>query len=356
MSKEAEALQRTYIVPISVPPEFVEVADADKEALIQDALRLVDIIYKHRNSSKGVYWISTDGFLRKVHLGARPEDYVSATDLEDEDRVAGLIKADVINPAEDARFVLENVFHYRNGKKAEQTKDLALLETSRQMVKEASDKILARFGDHLSSEQRAILNLLYQGVNVIPKLKDTTQFDDNSSHYSNNSERVVVRGGVVKHYKAVNFDEDFLKSSEEQGRKMHTAVHEAMHTIEDNNLPLFLNEAITDDFANEVLGYSVNRQESMFESFNYVCEIWQRIKAQTSIYLIISAYTEPAVLKKTINTKSKKTVSVEYVDHPFHDEMRRIFGQNGKDFRWDKTLALIEDKKGREAYNYLFGK
>lgn len=359
MNKEAKAISHAYILPISVPSEMTRTAN--ETDLLRHAMRLVLLSASEKGS---LYWGSEDGKKKKLILGPRVTDdkeSVSISDLKDEFESAELGMTDILSPAEDARFVLANTY-YRNGKNAEQTKDSALLDRSRQMVRDASDKILARFGKYLSSEQRVTLNLLDQGVNVIPKLKDT---DVDLSSFLDNSLlprilqpfiRTIVdlHGEVSNPYIAVNFDEDYLKSSVKQEKKIHTAVHEALHVIGSNNLPMLLDEAITDDLADEALGYSSNSQNRMGESFKYVCKIWQRIKAKSSIDLIIAAYAQPAIIRKTVDTRSKETISLEYLDQPFHDQMREIFGKDGESFRWDLALGLIDNKKGREAYNCLF--
>lgn len=161
---------------------------------------------------------------------------------------------------------------------------------------------------------------------------------------------VDVNGLVVRPLQAIILNEGQFVKPEKDKNLTQTAAHEILHVLAENSLPMLLDEAATDIYAERALDMSVNSQMRMGANFRLACELWHVIEKSVGSDIAFSAYMEPSLIKEVRRKPSDKIVERQFIDHPLHNILREQLGRYKSDkYTWDVILNLVEQKRVNEA-------
>lgn len=300
--------------------------------------------------------------VRYPQLGPEPkvvnfDDNASATEeanLSDLLTLVGLPVSSFIHPERDKREIMARL-NYANGQPL-QVSHPDIQRAGSELVRSVAMGIERTFDTHLSPVHKAQLQAIPQGVTVVKRMRDliadpTTFADMSPATAQDVNVHWDIHGLVVSPFNALFLDEDFITDPHiSDDEKKHTAAHETHHVLGQNNLPMLLDEAATDDFAQASTGFDVGSQYRMGKNFRIACHAWQHIKQRAGDNLAWQGYTEPACIRQTCDIRTQRVIASQFVGHPFHDHMRAELGTSiWRVNRWDRVLELTDQKRMVEA-------
>lgn len=273
---------------------------------------------------------------------------------------SGLDYVSIMQPNQHAAGLIKEL-HYRDGKPLM----LAQEETQRQaqaLIANIAKILETSFPSRINDRMSFKLKHIHEGVvviqdltSVVPMLHDILDLP-RAYRFLEPVLRMYadVNGMVAKPYTAIILNDSLFSRFRSAPDRQHAAAHETLHVICEGNLPMLLDEAATDYFADRVLNIHSNSDQRMSGAYVKVSQIWRWIVSRIGEDLSWQGYAEPAVGKILVRKSDKRSISFEYVSSPFHDSLKEILGEDTQGrIKWNLIMELIANKQVDNAFKLL---
>lgn len=269
------------------------------------------------------------------------------------------IDFDAVDPAKDLGELLA---HLKDKRKItlEKSNDF-LQQQAREAAKRAAAMIEQKFATRLTRRQRNILASIHAGVLVVKDLNgvvtDVLEILDLPTGWGGDLAGAVMRprvfvtihGMVMRPFVALIIRESTLAD----GKSERVLVHEILHLIGENNLPMLLMEALTDQYTIQVIGRDHEPELRMGWGYRLAYYCLNIIAQNMGTTVVWQAHVEEAMVHEIRDERTGSWVQAQLVDHPLHDGMRARMKRPAD---WDRFLRLVAKKHMIRAYLImLFG-
>ncbi|NTV30377.1 hypothetical protein HGA91_00150 [candidate division WWE3 bacterium] len=268
------------------------------------------------------------------------------------------IDFDAADPAKDLERLICHLVEVRKVELQKSAEEIQI--EAQRRVYLAAEQIAERLQGRLTKRHRRILAQIHLGVLVVDDLNGLTSDPHERLDLPDRlleglpgqiiRERLIVtvHGMVIRPYLALVLRASVLKHPDGDT----TIIHEIMHLLGENNLPMLLNEAATDRYVVTVRRVDHQPESRMTLGYRLAYYCWNTVATVAGTQRVWEAYTDEALVEE-VKDQHGHWIKKRLVGHPFHDYMRE---RMKRPQLWDQFLIHVTKKQMIRAYLIiLFG-